>query len=150
MTNPNLQLTPEEKSALEKDALVMGLVKEVNTAQQSSFASLFPDAIPMSTLQYWSGMRRPDAIAHLKQAIAAGDDVNEHSGDGYTALHGATENGCVENVKLLLACGADITIRTTSGKTALDFAREQGHDKIVGLLEPASLSNPDKPWWKFW
>ena len=55
-------------------------------------------------------MRRPDAIAHLNQAIVAGDDVNEHSGDGCTAFHGSVENGGVEKVKPLLACGEVVKI----------------------------------------
>lgn len=150
MTDPNLQLTPEEKASLEQDARIMGLLKEVNSAQQSSFSSIFADSIPMSALQYWSVIRKPDAIANLKQAIAAANDVNEHRGDGYTALHGAAENGCIDNVKLLLACGADITIKTATGKTALDLATQQGHDTIVHLLEQAAPSKPDKPWWKVW
>ena len=150
MTDRNLQLTPEEASALEQDNLVMGVVREANAAQQSSFASLFPDAIQMSTLRYWSAIRKPAAVGHLKQAIAAGDDVNEHSGDGYTALHGAAENGCIENAELLLASGADATIKTTSGRTAVDLARLQGHDAIVGLLEPAATAKRERPWWKFW
>lgn len=69
MTDPNLQLTPEEKASLEQDARIMGLLKEVNSAQQSSFSSIFADSIPMSALQYWSVIRKPDAIAHLKQLL---------------------------------------------------------------------------------
>jgi ankyrin repeat protein len=150
MTDRNLELTPEEKSALEQDNLMMGLLKEANAGQPVPFASLFPDAIPMSTLRYWSAIQRADAVAHLKQAIAAGDNVNEHSGDGYTALHGAAENGCIENVKVLLANGADATIQTATGKTAVDFARLQGHEAIVNLMEPAAITQTERPWWKVW
>ncbi|AVG17491.1 hypothetical protein CFN79_17380 [Chromobacterium vaccinii] len=150
MTDRNLDLTAQENSALEQDSLIMGLVKEANASQPVTIASIFPDAIPMSTLQYWSAVQRSDAMAHLKQAIAAGDNVNEHSGDGYTALHSAAENGCAENVKFLLENGADITIRTASGKSAADLARQQGHKMIATLLEPTAISQPEQPWWKFW
>jgi ankyrin repeat protein len=150
MTDRNLELTPEEKTALEQDNLMMGLLKEANAGQPVSFASLFPDAIPISTLSYWSTIQRTDAVAHLKQAIAAGANVNEHSGDGYTALHGAAENGCIVNVKILLANGADVTIKTATGKTPVDFAKLQGHHAIVDLMEPATTPQTERPWWKFW
>lgn len=150
MIDHNLDLTLQEQSVLEQDNLVMELVKEANAGQPVSIASIFPDAIPMSTLQYWSAIQSPDAVAHLKQAIAAGDNVNEHGGDGYTALHGAAENGCAENIRLLLAHGADAAIRTSSGKSATDLARQQGHKMIVSLLEPTAISRPERSRWKFW
>jgi ankyrin repeat protein len=150
MTDKNLDLSPEEKSALQQDKLMMEIVKEMNSPSQASIASLFPNAIQMSTLGYWSAIARPDAAAHLKQAIAAGDNVNEHNGDGYTALHAAAENGCIDNVKLLLANGADVAIRTTDGKFAVDLARLQGHTGIVSLFEPGATTQHEKPWWKFW
>ncbi|WP_058936058.1 ankyrin repeat domain-containing protein [Roseateles depolymerans] len=150
MTDKTLQLTPEQASALEQDKLLMSVVGEANAASRSPLDSLFGDAVPMSTLQYWSAIRSPAAVGHLKQALAAGEDVNAHSGDGYTALHGAAENGCLENVQLFLASGADVTIKTASGKTAADLARLQGHDAIVALLEPAPTAKGKRPWWKFW
>ncbi|WP_158300696.1 hypothetical protein [Chromobacterium sp. ATCC 53434] len=76
MTDRNLDLTAQERSALEQNNLAIGLVKETNTGQPIPIASIFLDAIPMSMLQYWSTIQRPDAVAHLKQAIAAGDHVN--------------------------------------------------------------------------
>ncbi|WP_168194935.1 ankyrin repeat domain-containing protein [Chromobacterium phragmitis] len=144
MTDRNLDLTAQENSALEQDKLTMGLVKEANASQPVTIASIFPDAIPMSTLQYWSAIQRSDALAHLKQAIAAGDNVNEHNGDGYTALHSAAENGCTGNVKLLLGNGADTTIRTSSGKSAADLARQQGYEMIATLRETAAISQPER------
>ncbi|WP_196303032.1 ankyrin repeat domain-containing protein [Chromobacterium violaceum] len=140
MTDRNLDLTARENSALEQDKLIIGLVKEANASQPVTIESIFPDAIPMSTLQYWSAIQRRDALAHLKQAIAVGNNVNEHNGDGYTPLHGAAENGCTENVKLLLENGADTTIRTSSGKSAADLARQQGYEMIATLLEAAAIS----------
>jgi ankyrin repeat protein len=54
--------------------------------------------------------------------IQHGADVNARSNPGYTPLHLAVTNLCVETVKLLLENGADPKIRDDSGKTALDWA----------------------------
>jgi ankyrin repeat protein len=50
-------------------------------------------------------------------------------------LHGAAENGVLENVKLLVANGADVSAKTVNGKTPHDLAKAQGHTGVVIFLE---------------
>lgn len=133
-----LELTDEEKAALKQDELLVEAARQFNEQQgtsDTSFAELFPNAIPVSDVLYWSLIDRPDARARLKQAIANGADVNEKGENGYTALHGAAENNVVENVKLLVANGADPNATTVDGKTPLDLAKNGGHDGVVAVLK---------------
>jgi ankyrin repeat protein len=136
--HPNLELTDEEQTALKQDELLVQAARQFNEQQGTSdktFAELFPNAIPVSDVLYWSLIDRPDARARLKQAIANGADINEKGENGYTALHGAAENNVIENVKLLLANYADPNATTDDGKTPLDLAEHSGHDGVVAVLK---------------
>ena len=135
MTDSNLELTPEEQDALDRDNKMMEVLRQANENSGTSFGELFPNAITVSELQYWAPIDRPDARAKLKQALSSGADVNEKSDGDYTPLHGAAENGVLENVKLLIASGADVTAQLTDGKTPLDLAKAQGHAGVVEYLE---------------
>lgn len=51
-----------------------------------------------------------------------GANVNVKNGDGYTALHIASENGFEDVVDALLANNANISIGDKNGQTALHIA----------------------------
>lgn len=138
MTDPNLELTPEEQSALDRDNRMMEVLRRVNQNSGMSFQSLFPGAKPVSQLHYWAGIARPDARAKLKLAISSGEDVNEKGDDDYTPLHAAAERGILDHVTLLVAHGANTAAKTVDGQTPLDLARTQGHSDVVTFLESPS------------
>ncbi len=135
MTDSNRELTPEEQETLDRDNRMMEVLRQANQNTGTSIQDLFPNAIPVSELQYWATIDRPDARAQLKQVLSTGADVNEKSEGDYTPLHGAAENGALENVKLLIANGADVTAQLTDGKTPLDLANELGHADVVAVLK---------------
>jgi uncharacterized protein len=72
-----------------------------------------------------------DVVAVL---VDAGADVNARQPGGWTALHGAAQNGSLASVDRLLAAGADPTARNDAGTSALDLARTGGHEAIVARL----------------
>ena len=135
MTDSSLELTPEEQDALERENKMMEVLRQATGNSGTSFGELLPNAFPVSELQYWAPIDRPDARARLKQALASGAEVNEKSDGDYTPLHGAAENGVLENVKLLIASGADVTAQLTDCKTPLDIAKAQGHAGVVEYLQ---------------
>ncbi|MFA5106679.1 MAG: ankyrin repeat domain-containing protein, partial [Candidatus Micrarchaeia archaeon] len=58
-------------------------------------------------------------LAGVKEALAAGADVNAKDRDGYTALMVASYWGHMDIVKLLIAAGADVNAKSETGYTAL-------------------------------
>jgi uncharacterized protein len=67
-----------------------------------------------------------------------GADVNATQQGGWTALHGAAQNGDRELVELLLAKGADLQLRADNGQTALDLALLKGRQDVADLLDQLS------------
>ncbi|MDP7135553.1 MAG: ankyrin repeat domain-containing protein, partial [Planctomycetota bacterium] len=60
-------------------------------------------------------------IEAVKQAIAAGADVNAKAKGGSTPLHAATDKGHKEIAEILIANGADVNAKDdNSGSTPLD------------------------------
>jgi hypothetical protein len=100
-----------------------------------------PGTIPASELEHCA------VIGDLRgviAALAAGGDVNARAADGYTALHGAAENGRLEVVRLLAQRGADLDAKAASGETPLTLARAAGqHDAAALLLSLGA--RPDEP-----
>jgi ankyrin repeat protein len=151
MPSSKSQLTSEEKLILENDKKFVEAVREANENQpEGDSSALFVDSISINLIFYWAGLSRPDASAHLKQAILSGGDVNERDVNGFTALHYAAENGCVENAKVLLENGADTSAKSISGKTAAETARQAGHSLLADLLSANAAGDEKKGWWKFW
>ncbi len=72
-----------------------------------------------------------DVVAVL---IDAGADVNATQRHGWTALHGAAQNGSLASVERLLAAGADPAARNDDGVDAIGLARQAGHEAIVARL----------------
>jgi uncharacterized protein len=70
----------------------------------------------------------------IRDAIAAGADVNEVDRDGRTALHHAAINGDISAVALLMEAGAQPNIRDSAGWTALHFAAAEYHMPVAEAL----------------
>jgi ankyrin repeat protein len=73
-------------------------------------------------------------IETVKQAIAAGADVNEKDKLGLTPLHSAATEGHKEIAELLIVEGADVNVKDKFGFTPLHDAAEEGQKEIVKLL----------------
>lgn len=78
--------------------------------------------------------RKPDNVRALVQA---GADPNSPQQDGFTALHGAAQNGDAASVEILLEAGADRAARTGEGKTPADLAAGAGHSALASRLAQA-------------
>ena len=92
---------------------------------------------PASSLEYWSSLGRTDIVREL---LTTDIEVNLGDCNGYTALHGAAENGHAEIVRILLMHGADPTRKLVTGETAYDLACKSGHTVCAALIN--SASNP--------
>jgi uncharacterized protein len=130
------KLNEKERADLKKDALVMDELAKANKKSGTSLRDLFPNAKPVSTLQYWAGLNSDLARAKMKEAIELGADVNEADESGYTPLHGAAENGIVPNVDLLLKNGANTHLKS-NGLTAWELAKKNGHLEVVKMIKSA-------------
>ena len=76
-------------------------------------------------------------IEAVKQAIAAGTDVNAPDIGELTPLHSAAAEGHKDVVELLIANGADVNAKNSGGdgvSTPLHNAAMEGHKEIVELL----------------
>jgi ankyrin repeat protein len=60
--------------------------------------------------------------------VEAGANVNAHSVDNITPLHGAAYHGDLATVRYLVEHGADITVKEWQGKTPLDCVQATGPD----------------------
>jgi uncharacterized protein len=70
----------------------------------------------------------------IRDAIAAGADVNEVDRDGRTALHHAAIHGDLGAVELLLEAGAQPNISDSDGWTPLHFAAAAYHVPVAEAL----------------
>jgi penicillin amidase len=66
--------------------------------------------------------------------------LNVTTGEGFTALHNAVQNGNLPVIRKLLELGADPAQPMYEGKTALDFAHEFEHPEAAKLIEAALAS----------
>lgn len=67
--------------------------------------------------------------------LEAGAPVNARQHGGWTALHGAAQNGDVSIAHLLIGAGADPAARADNQQTAMDLALTKGHADMVEILE---------------
>jgi len=84
-------------------------------------------------------------IEAVKQAIAAGADVNAKDKHGNTPLDLAAREGHKEVAELLIANGANVNAKTNGGWTPLHYAAKEGHKEVVELLiaEGANVNAKD-------
>ena len=135
-----LELTPEEQEAEARDAALMAAARAMNPKPAKSFSEMFPTAVRVPELIYWSGIGR---LFKVKIALNDGANLNEMGPFGTAALHTAASNGHLEIVRLLVEQGADVGLRSQSGHTALELAREAGRAEVVAYLE--SITMPAEP-----
>jgi ankyrin repeat protein len=91
----------------------------------------FKKVVLVSDVEFYATIGK---LGALRRALDAGGNPNAADADGYSALHGASENGHTEAVKVLLEHGARAWARTRDGLTPLDLAEICDHDEIGVLL----------------
>lgn len=74
--------------------------------------------------------------AVTKELLTGGADTSQTVVGGWTALHYASMNDCVDVMQLLIAAGADLNVRSDQGLTPLIWAAETAKvDAVRVLLE---------------
>ena len=91
----------------------------------------YKNVLVVSEVEYWATIGKVDL---LRTALDGGGSPNAKDPDGYTALHGAAENGHVEAVRLLLERGARVNAITRDGLTPLDLAEMADQTGVEKLL----------------
>lgn len=86
-------------------------------------------------------------VLMAKKFLELGADVNMPTGDrGFTPLHLAAENACLEMVKLLLDNGASIDTRSSSKTTPFYRAARGGSIEVLRLLHEKGSEVDAKTW----
>jgi E3 ubiquitin-protein ligase HECTD1 len=83
-------------------------------------------------LNWAAWYNHPAAIRFL---AARGATVSMANWTGFTPLHHAAENGCLEAARALLLLGADRSRLNAMGQRPVDVARERGHPDVAALLD---------------
>lgn len=76
----------------------------------------------------------------LKALLAAGHNINQRDGEGYTPVMWAALNGQVNAVSTLVTLGANLNVQDREGYTALMWATQNKHTTIVRQLLNAGAS----------
>ena len=76
----------------------------------------------------------------LKALLAAGQNINQRDGEGYTPVMWAALNGQVNAVSTLVTLGANLNVQDREGYTALMWATQNKHTTIVRQLLNAGAS----------
>ncbi|MDE2658498.1 MAG: ankyrin repeat domain-containing protein, partial [Verrucomicrobiota bacterium] len=80
------------------------------------------------------GSKETVNIEPVKQAIAAGADLDAKMQGGYTPLHLAAIYDHKEIAEVLIAAGADVNAKNNRDMTPLHQAARSGRNEIAGLL----------------
>ena len=80
------------------------------------------------------GSKETVNIEPVKQAIAAGADLDAKMQGGYTPLHLAAIYDHKEIAEVLIAAGADVNAKNNRDMTPLHQAARSGRKEIAGLL----------------
>ena len=70
-------------------------------------------------------------VAPIRRAAAEGQDLDEPTRNGTTALVYAVQGDCLQAVKVLLELGADTEQQCEDGKVALHYAASAGHESVL-------------------
>ena len=92
------------------------------------------------------GSKETVNIEPVKQAIAAGADLDAKMQGGYTPLHLAAIYDHKEIAEVLIAAGADLDAKNNRDMTPLHQAARSGRNEIAGLLiaKGADVNAKDK------
>jgi ankyrin repeat protein len=60
-----------------------------------------------------------EGLAALKRELGEGADPNVSDDDGYTPLHFAAQENCLEAAQALIAAGADVNVKNADGNSPL-------------------------------
>ena len=115
-------LTPDDLQALRDVAQARG----VQSGGKAAASKPRPDALHEAA--------KAGNLEGLKDALAAGADVNARDGQGRTALMHAVNKGYILLVEPMLAAKANPNLRAPEGATALFMAAAHGHTEIIVLL----------------
>jgi ankyrin repeat protein len=92
---------------------------------------VFKSSVVVSEVEFYATTGK---IAKLQAALDRGGNANARDRDGYSALHGAAENGHAACVRLLLDRGARANAATRDGVTPIELAESSGHPGVIDLL----------------
>lgn len=107
----------------------------------SAHTTKCPNPVDRSGISHFHiASTKKTCLTSLQLFLEQGVDVNQSvplsSGDfgGYTALHFAIENDCLETVRLLTENGADINKKAKGGQTPLHFAVQSSEMQMIQIL----------------
>src|SRR4051812_32492139 len=93
----------------------------------------------------WQTAKAGD-IEGLRQALAAGADVNARNNVGLTPLMMAAYHGRTEMVAALVEQGADPNVVDRGGVTAARLAEDAGHEEtLTALVDLGVERKPSRP-----
>jgi ankyrin repeat protein len=141
-------MTALQRAKMKGRSEIVGLLKKYGAEDETQRASCDAGATggPASLLQ----AARAGNLKDVRACLASGADVNQLSGEGWTALMIATLKGYKEIVQTLLEQErAQVNARSHHGWTALRFAVSMGDSETIGLLlaAGAEVNAPDHDGW---
>jgi len=78
-------------------------------------------------------------LKQVRKFIAAGYDVDEQNGLGFTPLHLAIAHSRVDIVRELISAGASLELQDVSGRNPIAFAEFLEEKEIVALFREAQI-----------